>query len=125
MQFNQGTSEEFKKGFGKRQRNKSLAIEERRAHGEIPLNGPWFLSAMRARYAPAILLQERFIMAWNPSSQRNSDEIIADLARDTLARAMRMPPGVERERLLRAIGHEEVQAHLTSWAYSSGLQRLT
>lgn len=64
-------------------------------------------------------------MAWNPSSQRNSDEIIADMARDTFVRAMRMPPGVERERLLRATGHAGVEADLNAWAYSSGLQRPT
>jgi hypothetical protein len=68
-------------------------------------------------------LQERFIMARNPFSSQSAEDIVADLAHETVTRAMKMPPGVERERLLRMTGHDDVQSNLAAWAYSSGLQR--
>lgn len=62
-------------------------------------------------------------MRRNPFFRRNADDVIADLLRETVARAMKMPPGVERERLLRMAEHHEIQANLTAWANSPGLQR--
>ncbi len=62
-------------------------------------------------------------MRRNPFSERNSEDIVADLTRDAVTRALRMPAGVERDRLLRTAGHDDIQVNITAWAYSSGLQR--
>lgn len=54
-------------------------------------------------------------------SQQNSEDIIADRASEMTVRAMKMPPGVERERLLRMVGHDG-QANLVATAQPSGPQ---
>ncbi|OYU87318.1 MAG: hypothetical protein CFE29_25250 [Bradyrhizobiaceae bacterium PARB1] len=58
----------------------------------------------------------------SPYSPKDSKDIIASLIRDTRRTAMKMPPGVERDRLLRKAGHDDVAANLHAWANSSGLQ---
>jgi len=92
-------------------------VEE--AHGEAPLNCFWFLSAMRAR-APAILVTGAVLM--NLFSRLNSEDVAAAFVNDAVTAALRMPEGVERDRLLRSADRDKVRLSLHTWANSSGLQ---
>lgn len=58
----------------------------------------------------------------SPYSRTDSKDVIANMISETLQAAMKMPPGVERDRLLRKAGQDDVAAHLHVWAHSSGLQ---
>lgn len=58
-------------------------------------------------------------------SHQDSREIIAHRIRQIRADAERMPPGVEKERLLKQARELEVTAVIDNWASSPGLQRPT
>lgn len=58
-------------------------------------------------------------------SRRNIEDVISDIAREATMLAMRMPDGVESDRLMRKAGRDEVEANLSRWADSPELQRPT
>jgi hypothetical protein len=47
---------------------------------------------------------------------------LAAFAKDARERASRLPPGVEKDQLLRKAGQADTAAHLDHWANSPGLQ---
>lgn len=53
------------------------------------------------------------------------EQRFADDARQLRDRAERLPPGPEREDLLREIGHRETALHLAEWLNSPGLRSPT
>jgi hypothetical protein len=59
------------------------------------------------------------------SSQRNCRDILVDRIATMRADAMKMPWGVERERLLKLARQLDVSAKLHAWAESPALQRPT
>jgi len=56
---------------------------------------------------------------------RSPEERMADEARDLRERAEELPPGLQRELLLRQARQDEVASHLTEWLTSPGLQSPT
>jgi hypothetical protein len=56
------------------------------------------------------------------SAHRNTQEILVDRAKLLRAEALRMPPGVERDRLLKQARQIEAEANAENWVNSSGLQ---
>lgn len=54
--------------------------------------------------------------------RRNSEDLVAALVNNAVTTALRMPEGVERDRLLRKADRDKVQSCLHTWANSSGLQ---
>lgn len=74
---------------------------------------------MRAR-APAILVTGAVLM--NLFSRLNSEDVVAAFVNDAVTAALRMPEGVERDRLLRSADRDKVRLSLHTWANSSGLQ---
>jgi len=56
---------------------------------------------------------------------RSPEERMADEARHLRERAEELPPGLERELLLRQARKDEVASHLTEWLTSPGLQSPT
>lgn len=50
------------------------------------------------------------------------EERLAKQARKSRERAMSLPPGQEREALLRKAWHHETAAHITEWLTSPGLR---
>ena len=56
----------------------------------------------------------------SPYFPKDSKDVIAGLVSDTRQAAMKMPPGVERDRLLRKAGGDDISANLHAWAHSQG-----
>lgn len=56
------------------------------------------------------------------SAQPSTQEILVDRATLLRAQAQRMPPGVERDRLMKQARQIEAEANAQGWASSSGLQ---
>ena len=56
------------------------------------------------------------------SAQRDSQTILVDRAKLLRQEAQRMPPGVERDRLLKQARQIEAEAQAERWANSPGLQ---
>jgi hypothetical protein len=59
------------------------------------------------------------------SAQRSTQEILSDRATLLRAQAQQMPPGVERDRLMKQARQIEAEANAQGWASSSGLQSPT
>ncbi|HVV43341.1 MAG TPA: hypothetical protein VHC94_20015 [Nitrobacter sp.] len=53
------------------------------------------------------------------------EQRFADDARQLREQAGHLPPGQERENLLREIGHRETASHLAEWVNSPGLRTPT
>lgn len=53
------------------------------------------------------------------------EQRFADDARQLCEQAEHLPPGQERENLLREIGHRETALHLAEWLNSPGLRAPT
>lgn len=58
----------------------------------------------------------------NPFSRRNIEDVISDPVSEAAVLAMRMPDGVEFDRLMRKAGRDDIAANLSKWASSPGLQ---
>lgn len=56
------------------------------------------------------------------SEHKDASEIIIDRATLLRAEALRMPPGVERDRLMKQARQIEAEAQAERWANSPGLQ---
>ena len=56
------------------------------------------------------------------SAQRSTQEIFVDRVTPLRAEAQRMPPGVERDRLMKQARQIEAEANAQGWASSPGLQ---
>lgn len=50
------------------------------------------------------------------------EERLAEEAKELRERAKRLPPGAERDALLRRARYEEAAAHMTKWLTSPGLR---
>ncbi len=50
------------------------------------------------------------------------EERLTEEARELRERARLLPPGIEREALLRKARHDEAAAHMTEWLTSPGLK---
>lgn len=59
------------------------------------------------------------------SAIKEQPEILLDRAKLLRAEAQRMPPGIERDRLIRQARAIEAEANAEAWANSSGLQSPT
>jgi hypothetical protein len=57
------------------------------------------------------------------SAHQDTRDISIDRAKLLRAEAQRMPPGVERDRLMKQARHIEAEARAERWANSPGLQR--
>jgi leucyl aminopeptidase len=47
---------------------------------------------------------------------------LASFAKEARDRALRLPPGSEREAMLKKVSQADIAAHLDEWANSPGLQ---
>jgi hypothetical protein len=55
-------------------------------------------------------------------SKKNPHEMLLDRAHEVFARARKMPPGVERDRLIKQAREADIQASIQSWLNSPGLR---
>jgi hypothetical protein len=82
-----------------------------------------FIGDENASRAPALLTEGNRRMAPHLFfSKKNPHDTLLDRAHEVSERARKMPPGVERERLIKQARESEIQANIQSWLNSPGLQ---